>query len=415
MKSTRVYGIKYDTNSTRAFKILSIALAAAVVFYFLVQGVRYLTNPYATTRVYTSTTEESVEASGWLVREEEAFRSEAGTLSHTRDEGEKVGKGQVIATAYDSPGALEAEAQIQAKRLQLEQLEYALSSYLNPDATLKLDGSITESLLNIRRSLSGGDYDDAADQTAQLKAAILKRSHTYSSGEEIEADIATVQGELSALRSSLSGARTVTAEHSGTYSAACDGYESLLTPDFLQSVTPSQLEGLPSGQTGGSSLGKLIIGETWSYTAVITTEQAQQLEKGDWLTLRFSKGAQQDIDAQVTYLSAAEDGKQAVVLTCREYLAQTTQLRHQAAQLVLRSYEGLRIPTNALRMSEDNQLGVYCVVGKVASFKPVSMVYRGDGYSLVQAASPSQDVSVLRPGDEVIVTSSKLSGGQIVQ
>lgn len=52
-------------------------------------------------------------------------------------------------------------------------------------------------------------------------------------------------------------------------------------------------------------------------------------------------------------------------------------------------------------MSEDNQLGVYCVVGKVASFKPVSMVYRGDGYSLVQAASQSQDVSVLRPGDEV--------------
>ena len=43
-------------KSTRVFKILYIALAAAVVFYFLVQGVRYLTNPYATTRVYTSTT-----------------------------------------------------------------------------------------------------------------------------------------------------------------------------------------------------------------------------------------------------------------------------------------------------------------------------------------------------------------------
>ena len=145
-------------KSTRAFKILSIALAAAVVFYFLVQGVRYLTNPYATTRVYTSTTEESVEASGWLVREEEAFRSEAGTLSHTRDEGEKVGKGQVIATAYDSPGALEAVAQIQAKRLQLEQLEYALSSYLNPDAALKLDGSISDEIMTLRKNLTGGDY-----------------------------------------------------------------------------------------------------------------------------------------------------------------------------------------------------------------------------------------------------------------
>ena len=113
-------------KSTRVFKILSIALAAAVVFYFLVQGVRYLTNPYATTRVYTSTTEDAVEASGcWCGRR----RPSAPTpgLSPTREEGEKVGQGQVIAATYDSPGALEAVAQIQAKRLQLEQLEYALS------------------------------------------------------------------------------------------------------------------------------------------------------------------------------------------------------------------------------------------------------------------------------------------------
>lgn len=91
-------------KSTRVFKILSAALAAVVVFYFLVQGVRYLTNPYATTRVYTSTTELTVEASGWLVREEETFRTDAETLSPTREEGEKVGKGQVIAATYNSPG-----------------------------------------------------------------------------------------------------------------------------------------------------------------------------------------------------------------------------------------------------------------------------------------------------------------------
>ena len=72
-------------KSTRVFKILSIALAAAVVFYFLVQGVRYLTNPYATTRVYTSTTEDAVDAPGWLVREEETFRTDAETLSPTRE------------------------------------------------------------------------------------------------------------------------------------------------------------------------------------------------------------------------------------------------------------------------------------------------------------------------------------------
>ena len=172
-------------KSTRVFKILSIALAAAVVFYFLVQGVRYLTNPYATTRVYTSTTEDAVEASGWLVREEETFRTDAGTLSPTREEGEKVGQGQVIAATYDSPGALEAVAQIQAKRLQLEQLEYALSSYLNPDAALKLDGSISDDIMALRKNLTGGDYTAASGDLSQLKAAIVKRSRAYTSSQAV--------------------------------------------------------------------------------------------------------------------------------------------------------------------------------------------------------------------------------------
>ena len=235
-------------KSTRAFKILSIALAAAVVFYFLVQGVRYLTNPYATTRVYTSTTEESVEASGWLVREEEAFRSEAGTLSHTRDEGEKVGKGQVIATAYDSPGALEAVAQIQAKRLQLEQLEYALSSYLNPDAALKLDGSISDEIMTLRKNLTGGDYTAASGDLSQLKAAIVKRSRAYTSSQEIKTEIAAVQDEIDSLQAGLTGATDITAPRAGTYSAVCDGYESVLTPAGLGDLTPGALDSPAPGE-----------------------------------------------------------------------------------------------------------------------------------------------------------------------
>ena len=219
-------------NNTRVFRFLSIALLAAIALYFAAQGYFALTDPFTTTLVYQSSAEDTIDVSGWLVRDEEVLSGESGTVRHEVSEGERVGKGQTVATVYSGSDALDTVQQIESKELQLQQLQFALSSYLNPDATLKLDGSITESLLSIRRSLSGGDYDDAADQTAQLKAAILKRSHTYSSGEEIEADIATVQGELSALRSSLSGARTVTAEHSGTYSAACDGYESLLTPEF---------------------------------------------------------------------------------------------------------------------------------------------------------------------------------------
>ena len=392
MKSTRVYGIKYDMKSTRAFKILSIALAAAVVFYFLVQGVRYLTNPYATTRVYTSTTEESVEASGWLVREEEAFRSEGGTLSHTRDEGEKVGKGQVIATAYDSPGALEAVAQIQAKRLQLEQLEYALSSYLNPDAALKLDGSISDEIMTLRKNLTGGDYTAASGDLSQLKAAIVKRSRAYTSSQEIKTEIAAVQDEIDSLQAGLT----------------------VLTPAGLGDLTPSALDSLAPG-ANTANVGKLIYSNTWYYAAAVAEEEAQRIAACGSVSLRLTKGVTDDIAAAVHSVGPAENGRCVVVLSCREYLAETTQLRHQTAQIVLHSYTGLRLPSVCLRQSDNGKLGVYCVQGSFPQFKPVEMVYQGDDYVLVSVPQNTEGLSTLRPGDEVIMTGVTLDGTQILK
>ena len=360
-------------KSTRVFKILSIALAAAVVFYFLVQGVRYLTNPYATTRVYTSTTEDAVEASGWLVREEETFRTDAETLSPTREEGEKVGQGQVIAATYDSPGALEAVAQIQAKRLQLEQLEYALSSYLNPDAALKLDGSISDDIMALRKNLTGGDYTAASGDLSQLKAAIVKRSRAYTSSQEIKAEITAVQDEIDSLQAGLTGASNITAPRAGTYSAVCDGYESVLTPAGLGDLTPGALDKLAAGENN-ANVGKLIYGNTWYYAAAVTNEQAAQLRTGQSVTLRFAKGLDADVPATVYSIGEDEGGRQLLVLCCDRYLPQTTQLRHQQAELVLSSYSGIRVPANALRVNDEGQAGVYCVVGSLARFKPVDIV-----------------------------------------
>ena len=90
-------------------------------------------------------------------------------------------------------------AQIQAKRLQLEQLEYALSSYLNPDAALKLDGSISDEIMALRKNLTGGDYTAASGDLSQPKAAIVKRSRAYTSSLEIKTEIAAVQDGIALL------------------------------------------------------------------------------------------------------------------------------------------------------------------------------------------------------------------------
>ena len=400
--------------STPIFKILSAALLAAVVIYFAVQGYQYFSDPINTTLVYLSVEEETVDVNGYLIRDEETFRSDAGTLSHSLSEGERVGRNQTMAVAYPDSGALNRVEQLNALQLQLEQLSFSLVSYLDPDAALKLDSSITSDLLSLRRMVASGEYSRAEEEVASLKGAILKRDYTSASQEEIEAAIKDTETQISQLENSLNGT-AITAPEGGIYSAACDGYESVLTPELLDELIPSTLNGVkPVESDSAANVGKLIYGDTWYYAANITDAQAEQLGGRSSVTLRLAKGLDEDMTMKVVSISRSENGKRTLLLSSDKYIAQTTQLRHQMGTLVLRTYEGLRMPSNALRVSEDGVTGVYCLLGVRAKFKPVQVVFQGDGYMLVKAVADDSESSMLRRGDQVIVTAAELYDGKVV-
>ena len=395
-------------------KILPIAVLAAVLVYFAVQLYNYLSDPVTTTLVTEGQAEDTIALNGWLVRDEEVLPAQSGTLSRVQQEGQRVGVGQVLAMVYANDSALQTVSQIETLELQLQQLQFALTSYLDPDAALKLDTSITGNILTLRQSLTGGDYTAAESDIAQLKAAVLKRDHPYTSQEEIQTEIKSVEGQISSLKASLSGAAAVTAKAAGTYSAVCDGYETVLTTTFLETVTPGALARLqPAGEQ--SSMGKLIYGDSWYYVVTLTEEQAAYLKGQGSVTLRFAKGFDQNIRMQVEAVSEPENGQAAVTLSCRRYLAQTTLLRHQAADVILRTYEGLRVPSNALRVSEEGVTGVYCLDGVTASFRPVAVLYQGQGYALVRPADGTSDTRTLRVGDEVIATAGQLHDGKVIR
>ena len=276
-------------RSSPLMKILPIAVLAAVLLYFAVQLYNYLSDPVSTTLVTEGQAEDTISLNGWLLRDEEVLPAQSGTLSRERQEGQRVGVGQVLATVYADDGALQTVSQIETLELQLQQLQFALTSYLDPDAALKLDTSITGDILALRQTLTGGDYTAADSDIAQLKAAVLKRDHPYTSQEEIETEIKAVEGQISSLKASLSGAATITAKAAGTYSAVCDGYETVLTTAFLEDVTPGKLARLQPAGTE-SNMGKLIYGDTWYYVVSLPEAQAAQLKALGTVTLRFAKG-----------------------------------------------------------------------------------------------------------------------------
>lgn len=404
-----------DKRSSPLLKVLPIAVLAAVLLYFAAQVYNYFADPLTITMVYESQAEDTLSMDGWLVRTEEPLPGQSGTVSRAVQEGQRVAAGETVATVYSDDSALQTVSRIETLELQLQQLEFALTSYLDPDAALKLDTSITDDILALRQTLTQGDYASAESDLATLKAAVLKRDYgAYESQEAIQSQVKTVESELSQLRASLSGAGTVRAKASGTYSAVCDGYESVLTEEFLKDVTPSRLKSLKAG-TAESNVGKLIYGDTWYYAVTLPADQAAELKTMGRVSVRLAKGFDQSIRMTVESVSREENGEAVAVLSSTRYLAQTTLLRHQAADAVLHTYQGLRVPANALRVSEDGTTGVYCVDGENASFRPVTLVYQGAGYALVSPADGVADTRALRAGDQVIATSGELHDGKVIR
>lgn len=399
-------------RSTPIFKILSLAVLVAVVTLLGIEGYRYFHRSVSVSVAYTGQVTDSLSVTGWVVRQETPLPDTSGTLLRQVQEGEKVHAGQTVAMAYASKSALEVVSRLEDAELKLQQLQFARSSFLDSDAALKVDSDISDSILRLHIATADGDYATATQEMSAMKTAVLKRSYSYESLEQIDQAIAQTRSDISSLQNQLSGATSVKTAVAGVYSGSTDGSEEALTPDFLTDVTPARLDALSTG-SAVKSAGKIITDNTWYFAANIPVQQARELQVGQEVTLRLSKGLQQDAPAYVQSISAEEDGQVAVVLSCTRYISQVTLLRHQQGEILLREYKGIRVPSAALRMDEEGSLQLFCRLGAYVYSKPVDLVYRGDGFCLVRSAEGALDERILRQGDLVISTARALTDGMI--
>ncbi|MGI5962300.1 MAG: HlyD family efflux transporter periplasmic adaptor subunit [Lawsonibacter sp.] len=407
------------------------ALAVALTIYLGCYALNTLQDPFTTTLAYSYTVNDSVEADGLLVREEQVLPAQSGILDVICSEGEKVAKGQTIALVYRDSQAQADQAELDRLAVEIRLLEDTAAGADGVESAAKLDEEILQAVVDLRASTALGNFNQLEEQVLALKSGVLKRGYTYGDGlnsQSLAQRLDELKGEYSALRTQASSATTqVKAERAGTFSNQVDGFESTLTPESVFQLTVSTLsEQMAQPMTVGGGLGKLIFGHRWYFAAALPEDATQRLRQGDTVTMRFTGDFSQDVDMQVEQVGAVEGGKAVVVFSADEYLAQTTLLRRQTAELIFDSWTGLRIPKQALRLEkktytdpdtsqaqEVNQIGVYVLVSGKTEFKQVEIVTEGTDYYVVRPAS--EDSRSLRAGDEVIVQGVGLYDGQLLE
>lgn len=417
-KTTRPQKTGPSAATTTILLLLMLMVAAYVIY----QIAGNMASPYETAAAYMYETDDETTVSGYVIREEQLLPSQSGgTLDITRGEGERVAVGQSVATVYSDDSAMDTEAELTSLYAQLEHLEFALEVSTGSTVGVKLDSSIQSSMISMQKNLHNGQYTALEQDISELKALVIKRDYSAdgTSAEELTVQINDVKNRIKTLEAQQQrSAKRINVSTAGLFSAVVDGYETTLTPDMLATMTPSRLSAVTADSSQTSNVGKLILGDTWYYAANMDEQTAAAYKVGHTVKLRFVKELNRDLTMTVYRVSDSENGQKLVIFSCNEYLQEVTLLRRQTVNIIHESYSGIRVPTEALRV-EDGVSGVYCLVGVQAVFKPVDVVYKGNGYYLVEPSKKADDTentssTRLRVGDSLLITAEELYNGKVV-
>ena len=308
--------------------LVIVLLAVMLAAYLGVYAWDSFTDPFTTTLTYSYTANDSLEADGWVVREEQLLPAQSGILDITRAEGEEVGRGQTVALVHQNSQALDVQAQMEELAMEIELLDYAMNQTDDVVSAARLDESILQSLASLRFASASGSYRQLDDDVMELKSQVLKRSYTYGEGldsSQLSALRQSLIEEYRALRTQSSSVTSrITAPAAGVFSSLADGYESLLTPQSILTMTPADLDALAGQQVTAPSgtAGKLITSDRWYFAAAVSEEEALRLSKESSVTARFSGSFSQDVPMTLEQVGEAVDGRAVVVLSSNRYLSQ---------------------------------------------------------------------------------------------
>ena len=394
------------------FTVILWILLAAIAAYFGYNVVSSLYAPLMTATVTPYEAGAGYYASGFVVREEELLYSQYGTTVLNCAEGAHVAANDTVATGYRSEDAKTRQTRIDELSGQIEQLQYAWSAVSSVYDQAALDADIAGDLAQLSRYLALRDMNSVSDLSPELKGLILRRTGSDSDSGSLQARISTLQAELETLEAQSAGdTSAILAGKAGTFSAAVDGYESVLTPERLMEMTVAEFESVQPDETDANAIGRLVTSATWYYACVVPASELSGVEEGDRATLTFARDYYQPVTMRVARLGGNEAGSRLLVLSSDRALQNVTLLRQQSAEIVFTSYSGLRVPKSAVRV-ENGQTGVYILEGTLAKWKPISILHdTGESYVVTLDTSSTNN---LWPGDELIINAKNLYDGKVV-
>lgn len=403
-------------KSDSFLKAVVAVICAAVALYLVFAVLKSSGSGYTTYKAVRYEVGDGISTSGFVVRNETVLTSPRSIVVLTRTEGERVGKGQSVASCYTDESARELQARIDAMSEELAQMEYAYSYSGSDTNSALLDTEIVQGVQLVNTYVARQDFTAAQTGAEQLKSYVLRRFITSADAETLHARIEKTKAELEALKAQTAAAsEQITVDTAGFFSGTVDGYENVLTPELVEKVTVGQLEQIGEAQKAVSpdAIGRLATEARWYYAAVVDSDSLGGCKEGDYVTVQFAYDFYNSLQMRVCRISSEQDGKRVLVLTTDRFIQTAVSCRAQSAEIVFSEISGLRVPKTAVYVNDEGESGVYILSGIRATWKSVEIIYDNGDYFIVREDKSS--TANLWPEDEILLTTEALYDGKVME
>lgn len=402
-------------NSERLLKILGILLSAFLIVNVASQIFRSVNNPYETETAITYELDDSVSFKGFFIREENEIKYDgAGVVAYNFQNGTKVYKNSPIISIYANSEDVSRQQRIESLTSQVESLTEAQG--VNPNDVSQLDG-IT-SVLNVKSeqltaSIQNGDFTEAYSVKNDFVKQLNKLSIIKGKSTDFNSAISALNTEIANLEIEMSGKPNyLYSETAGYFMSNCDGYE-YIGYEEVSKLSVAEVKELLSGgkkQTSETSVGKTLDDYYFKVAGIFNVNDVSMIKEGDKLAVQVELDRTK-IKATVDSISPQENGECVIVFLCDEITKDFFQYRTADVKLVKESYEGIRIPRDAVRFYEGTR-GAFVKTGTMIVFKSIDVVYECDDFVICDPKGENNQLSLY---DEVITEGKDLYDGKSIE
>ena len=395
-------------------KILAIVLSLFLVAYVGYQVYRYIYSPVKTESVQQYVVADTVYAQGIVIRDEIPVEGvDSGIVSYFYQDGVRVTTGTAVAEVHETRENVQNKHRIEEIDAELQRFADIQKSASGVADVSAITDQITDQIGNLIEMNHSGVLEESDEILNELQDALNKKAVAVRDVDNFSEKMSQLEAERTALQENLSSdISQITSPDYGYFTSFCDTGALKCGTSLLESATVEKLEALSTEVFAQQTdkAGTVIKGYEWYYAALVTADEAKNMEIGTLATLYFGSSSKAGVPAYVYKVISDETSKKvAVVFACDYMSAELSQIRNPSVRIELGTYRGLKIPYKALRF-QDGLQGVYVISGGIVEFKKVDIIY--DDVTFFLSAIDSNNTELVQMFDDIVTEGTDLYEGK---